>query len=92
MDTTSKGFESWQGIARIPSVDTAIQIWSLMADDWTYHKDNFPDCVPVGFENCSLEDLEFTSHPNQVCLLARPVGTQIPFHVWRGALQGFNVK
>lgn len=92
MENISKGFKNWQGIARIPSADNAIQIWSLMVDDWTYHKDNFPDRVPAGFENCSLEDLEFTSHPRKDRLLARPAGTKIPFHIWRGALQGFNTK
>ena len=90
MEHTSKGFESWQGIARIPSEDNAIKLWNLFCDDWAFHKEHNPERVAVGFENCGLEDLEFTSHPTKCWLLARPAGTKLPFLVWRGALQGFE--
>ena len=92
MNTTSKGFENWKSAMRIPDGPTVGDLWDLFQDDWAFHKKNHADRVPVGFENCSWDDLEFTSHPSQDCLLARPAGTQIPFHVWRGALQGFNAK
>jgi hypothetical protein len=92
MKNASKGFENWKSVMRLTDASAAGGIWGVLQDDWDFHKTHHADRVPGGFENCSLDDLEFTSHRRKDYLLARPAGTQIPFHVWRGALQGFEAK
>lgn len=94
MANASKGFENWKKVMRIPTTPTIGDLWNIFQDDWTFHKLNHPTRVPAGFENCTWDDLEFKTDPvlGRARYWARPAGTDIPFHAWRGALSGFEAK
>lgn len=91
MENTSKGFENWKHVMRIPDSPTIGDLWNIFQDHWSFHKQHHPTRVPAGFENCTWEDLEFKRDRKDRCW-ARPAGTDVPFHVWRGGCAGFEAK
>lgn len=91
MENTSKGFENWKKVMRIPTTPDIGDLWNIFQGDWTFHKQHYPSRIPAGFENCTWDDLEFKTDRKRR-YWARPAGTDIPFHVWRGACAGFEAK